>query len=147
MGVLGGVGGVARTCRDPGTTLEKQFEIDFVYKKLPTAEEAAKANVDRQAKVIRDAARTIAFDGYLGTVRELKKRPDGDMLLAAALRGFFLWDRMRRIEQEESIDTVGALRDAREEKRERRGRRDGGDRDRGPRRRSGGGGRGGGRRR
>ena len=25
------------------TTLEKQFEIDFVYKKLPTAEEAAKA--------------------------------------------------------------------------------------------------------
>lgn len=132
------------------TTLEKQFEIDFVYKKLPTAEEAAKANVDRQAKVIRDAARTIAFDGYLGTVRELKKRPDGDMLLAAALRGFFLWDRMRRIEQEESIDTVGALRDAREEKRERRGRRDGGgDRDRGPRRRrsGGGGGGGGGRRR
>ncbi|MEC7946286.1 MAG: DEAD/DEAH box helicase, partial [Myxococcota bacterium] len=67
------------------TTLEKQFEIDFVYKTLPTPEEAAKANVDRQAKVIREAARTIAFDGYLGTVRELKKRKDGDMLLAAAL--------------------------------------------------------------
>lgn len=125
------------------TTLEKQFEIDFVYKDLPTPEEAAKANVDRQAKVIREAARTIAFDGYLGTVRELKKRKDGDMLLAAALRGFFLWDRMRRIEQEDSIDTVGALRDAREEKRERRRDRDGDrggrdrDRDRGgkPRRR------------
>jgi len=120
------------------TTLEKQFEIGFVYKSLPTPEEAAKANVDRQARVIREAARTIAFDGYLGTVRELKNRPDGDMLLAAALRGFFLWDRMRRVEQEETIDTVGALREAREEKRERRRDRDddrGGDRGGKPRRR------------
>jgi ATP-dependent RNA helicase DeaD len=125
------------------TTLEKQFEIAFEYKALPTEADAAKARVDRQAKIIRDAARTIAFDGYLGTVRELKKRPDGDVLLATALRGFFLWDRVRRIEAAGGVDTIGALQSAREEKREER--RDGGGRGRGGPRRDGGGRDGGGR--
>ena len=39
---------------------------------------------------------TMAFEGYLGTVRAIKERPDGDVLLAAAMRAFFLWDRMRK---------------------------------------------------
>ena len=80
---------------------------------------------------------TMAFEGYIGTVRELKKREDGDLLLAAALRAFFLWDRMRRAnEGEESTDSIEALQQARSEKGRRpsRGRgRDGGGRDGGGR--------------
>ena len=129
---------------DLGTrdTLEKQYEIGFEFKKLPTADEAAKARVERQAKAIKDAMRTMAFEGYIGTVRELKKRPDGDMVLAAALRAFFLWDRMRKAAEGGTADSVGALGEAREERRRERSERGGGkgrrrrdgDRDRGRRR-------------
>ncbi|MBO85942.1 MAG: DEAD/DEAH box helicase [Deltaproteobacteria bacterium] len=108
-------------------TLTKRFEINFEERPLPTAEEAAAARVERQAKVIREATKTMAFEGYLGTVRALKNRPDGDVLLAAALRGFFMWERQRRVATS-SADSVGALQEAREEKQARRGDRRGGDR-------------------
>ncbi len=130
--------------------LETQYTIDFEERPLPTAQEAAQARVERQAKAIRDAMGTMAFEGYIQTVKEIKKRPDGDFLFAAALRGFFLWDRMRKAEADETADSVGALREAREERRSSRGERRGGrDGDRrggrgGDRRREGGGGRDGG---
>jgi len=111
-------------------TLERQYEIDFEVRPLPTAQEAAAARVDRQAKAIKKAMGTMAFEGYLGTVREIKKREDGDMLFAAALRAFFLWDRMRRSQAEEGADSIEALQQARDEKSSGRRRRDG-DRDRG----------------
>jgi ATP-dependent RNA helicase DeaD len=121
-------------------TLTQRFEIDFEERPLPTADEAAAARVERQAKVIKEATKTIAFEGFLGTVRALKARPDGDILLAAALRGFFMWERQRRVAAG-SADSVGALQEAREEKQARRGDRRGGDRRGGDRRgRSGGGG-------
>jgi ATP-dependent RNA helicase DeaD len=135
-------GGADLSTRD---VLEKQYEIAFVQRALPTAEEAAKARVDRQAKVIQDAMRTMAFEGYIGTVRELKKRPDGEFILAAALRGFFMWNRMRKAAAGETADSIGALSEARDEKREQRRERGGGRSGGGGRRRSGGGGGGGGR--
>jgi ATP-dependent RNA helicase DeaD len=106
-------------------TLTQRFEIQFEDRPMPTAEEAAAARVERQAKVIRDATKTMAFEGYLGTVRALKARPDGDVLLAAALRGFFMWERQRRVAQS-GADSVAALQEARDEKKSRR--RDRGDR-------------------
>ena len=131
------------------TTLIQRFEIEFEERPMPTAEEAAQASLERQIKVIREATKTMAFEGYLGTVRALKKRPDGDVLLAAAMRGFFIWERQRRVAQA-GADSVGALQEARDEKRARRNSRDG-DRDRDRDRRGGGGrsggGGGGGRRR
>jgi ATP-dependent RNA helicase DeaD len=113
-------------------TLERQYEIAFEKREMPTPEEATAARVDRQAKAIRKAMGTMAFEGYIGTVRAIKKRPDGDLLLAAALRAFFLWDRMRKAEDGTSGDSVEALQKAREEKRNSKG---GGDRDRRRRRR------------
>jgi ATP-dependent RNA helicase DeaD len=111
-------------------TLEKQYEINFTVRPLPTAEEAAAARVDRQVKAIRSAMGTMAFEGYLGTVRAIKQREDGDILLAAAMRAFFLWDRMRRAERDGTADSVGAIREARSERSGRggggRGGRDGG---------------------
>ena len=105
-------------------TLENQFQIGFVVKVMPTAEEAGRARVDRQAALIREASKTMAFEGYLGTVRALKERPDGDILLAAAMRAFFLWDRARKVASEDSVDTVGALQEARDEKSATRRERD-----------------------
>jgi ATP-dependent RNA helicase DeaD len=127
-------------------TLERQYEIAFEMRPLPTAEDAARARVDRQAAAIRAAMGTMAFEGYISTVKVIKERADGDYLLAACLRAFFLWDRMRKVENDESAGSVDALHEARDEQSARRreeggsgrpgGRRDDrGDRgDRGPRR-------------
>ena len=71
-------------------TLAGQYEIDFEVRPLPTAEEAAAARVERQVRSIKEAMGTMAFEGYLGTVRAIKERPDGDILLAAAMRAFFM---------------------------------------------------------
>ena len=145
------VGGAELNTRN---TLERQYEIPFEVRPLPSPEEAAAARVERQVRAIKEAMGTIAFEGYLGTVRAIKEREDGDILLAAAMRAFFLWDRMRKAERDGGPDSVQALQEARSEKSESRGggrgrgrggggRRDGGRRDGGRR----DGGRDGGRRR
>ncbi len=120
--------------------LANQYEINFEVRPLPSKEEAALARVERQVRSIKEAMGTMAFEGYLGTVRALKDRPDGDVLLAAALRAFFLWDRMRKAEADGGPDSVGALAEERENRSNRRGgggrgrgRRDGGRRDGGGR--------------
>ena len=107
--------------------LENQHGIAFEVRDLPTSEEAARARVERQALQIRDAMGKMAFEGYLSTVRAIKERPDADLLFAAALRAFFLWDRIRRAEEEGTAGSIEALHDAREERDDRR--RDGGGRD------------------
>ena len=101
--------------------LEKQFQIEFDKREMPTPDEAQALRVERQVAVIKEAMGTTAFEGFLGLVRALKDRPDGDMLLATALKGFFLWDRDRRIQG--GLDTVSAVQEARGEKRERKGGR------------------------
>jgi ATP-dependent RNA helicase DeaD len=126
--------------------LERQFEIKFNCKELPTPEEAAALRVNRQSLRLETAMGTTAFEAYLPLVKALKERENGEFLLATALRIFFQWDREQQLRG--SIDTLGALSEARQEKRD--GRRDGGGgrggRDGGGGRgRSGGRGRGGGR--
>ncbi len=105
--------------------LSGQYEIDFTVRDLPSKEEAAAARVERQVRCIKEAMGTMAFEGYLGTVRAIKERPDGDILLASAMRAFFLWDRIRKAEASGGPDSVGALAEEREQRR-RDGRRDGG---------------------
>ncbi len=97
-------------------TLERQYQIAFEVRPLPSVEEAAKARVERMSKVIQAAMGTMAFEGYIPLVRAMRERPDGDFLLAASLRAFFLWDRTRRVAEEGSPDSVGALQEAREQK-------------------------------
>ncbi|MCB9745561.1 MAG: DEAD/DEAH box helicase, partial [Alphaproteobacteria bacterium] len=117
--------------------LERQFEVQFVPKELPSEEEAAALRVERQVKEIKSAMGSTAFEGYIPLARALKDRPDGDFLLATALRTFF--DNLREERNAESdLDTVAAVSEARAEKREerssggggrRRKRRDGDSRD------------------
>ncbi|MCB9671939.1 MAG: DEAD/DEAH box helicase [Alphaproteobacteria bacterium] len=111
-------------------------KIKFTTKELPDAETASRTRVERQAEQIRNAMGTMVFESYLPTVRALKERPDGDALLAAALRIFFQWNRQRRI-AEGDLDTIEDLqreRNARLERKESRGRKGRGERsDRGDR--------------
>jgi hypothetical protein len=85
----------------------------------------------------------MAFEGYVPAVRVIRERPDAEFLFAAALRAFFLWDRMRRA-QDEATAGAGSI-EALEEARGERGGRRGGRRDEAPR--EGGGGQGARRRR
>jgi ATP-dependent RNA helicase DeaD len=102
--------------------LEGLHQIDFTVKEFPDSETCVRMRVDRQAQQIRNALGTMAFEAYLPTVRELIEREDGEPLLAAALRAFFQWDRVRRA-QMSGVDSLGALDEVREEKRERRQKR------------------------
>ncbi len=118
--------------------LEKQFEIKFEERVMPTADEANKLRVDRQVDSIQSAMGTTAFEGFLGLTKALKamESPKGDMLIATALYAFFESKRNKRAE-ETGLDSVGDVKRAREDKREERdegrgrgkGRRDRDDRD------------------
>ena len=102
---------------DLGTrnTLVNVHKIPFDIRELPPAEEAVQRRVDRQAAQIKSAMSTMVFESYLPTVRSLKNRPDGEALLAAALRAFFQWDRERRAEAT-GVDSLGDLRRSRGER-------------------------------
>ncbi len=118
-------------------TLTRQYQIQFVVKPLPSQQEADRLRVERQVKTIQRAMGHMAFEGYLGTVRALRDRPDGEMLLAAAVRAFFLWDRMRKAADDADTEGGESTSEDRGERRERRDgdRRKGGrDRDRRERR-------------
>ena len=70
-------------------TLETKYNMQFTLRTFPDPEVIVAHRVERQAKQIREAMGSIIFESYLPTVRALKERPDGDALLAAALRTFF----------------------------------------------------------
>jgi ATP-dependent RNA helicase DeaD len=107
-------------------TLETQFNIEFIDKEFPDPETIIAHRVERQAKQIKEAMGSIIFESYLPTVRALKERPDGDALLAAALRTFFQWRREQR-NRDLEVNSLDSLREARREKAEgRSGGRSGG---------------------
>ncbi len=119
--------------------LESRHGIRFDVRQLPAQDAAVKLRVERQARQIRDAMSSLVFESYLPTVQALKARPDGDALLAAALRAFFRWDRQRRAAMSE-VDSISDLIQQRNEKIERKERRGGRDeqrRERGGRRERG----------
>jgi len=111
--------------------LERQFDIVFDVKVMPTPEEAGELRLSRQLQAIQKVAGITAFEGFLPLVKALKAREDGDIYLATALRIFFQWQREQRA-KESGIDTMAALSES-------KAQRDGGRR--GGRRRDGGGGR------
>ncbi len=103
--------------------LENKHHLRFTVKELPSAEEAVQYRVERQARQIREAMGSLVFESYLPIVRALKERPDGDALLAAAMRAFFQWDRQRRAEMGE-VDSIGDLIQQRNEKLDRKSKKD-----------------------
>lgn len=102
--------------------LETKHQVKFDVKLLPDADAAVRYRVERQAKQIREAMGSLVFESYLPTVRALKDRPDGEALLAAALRAFFQWDRQRRALMSD-VDSIGDLIQQRNEKLDRKAAR------------------------
>lgn len=86
------------------SALENEYDITFEVRELPPPQEAASNRLDRQARALREAMQTTAFEGYLPLVRALREREGGDLLLAVALRGFFMWDRQRRSRKAEGAN-------------------------------------------
>lgn len=79
------------------TALQRRYGIEFEEKKLPTPEEARQLWTDKHVEILRGALGTLLFDAYLPLAQELKKRDDGDILLAFALKYFFANYRKERL--------------------------------------------------
>lgn len=98
--------------------LENKHGISFEERTLPSPEDAVKLRVHRQADQIKAALGNLVFESYMPTVDALLERPDGKMLLAAALRAFFQWDRARKASVEEASPVAKP-----ERSRDRKGRK------------------------
>ena len=77
-------------------TLEKQFDIEFEERTLPTAEEAARMWTERHVAELREGMGASVFEAFIPLARELKQRTDGDFLIAYALKYFFTHHRKEK---------------------------------------------------
>ena len=125
------------------TALQKKFGIAFEEKKLPTPEDARRLWTDRHVAELKDAMSASIFEAFIPLSQELRNRPDGEYLVAFALKYFFTHHRMERAQDREKaehkreeherrekgeVKREGPRREARGRDRERRGDR--GDRER-----------------
>ncbi|WP_373044569.1 DEAD/DEAH box helicase [Vulgatibacter sp.] len=117
-------------------TLEKQFNIQFEERKLPNAEEARKLWTERHVAELREGMGASVFEAFIPLAQELKKRTDGEFLIAYALKYFFQHHRMEKVKEKLLAEGAEAAREeAPPRRREREERRDRGARgERGPRR-------------
>jgi ATP-dependent RNA helicase DeaD len=83
------------------TVLQKKYEIAFEEKLLPTPEEARKIWTDRHVGELKEAMSASIFEAFIPLAQELKKRPDGEYLLAFALKSFFTKHRIERAQDRE----------------------------------------------
>jgi ATP-dependent RNA helicase DeaD len=127
------------------SALQKKFNIVFEERKLPTPEEAKGRWTERHVAELKEAMSASIFEAYIPLAQQLKGRPDGEYLVAFALKYFFGHHRIEKMtdlqkaehkreehERKESLEKSFA----RDRERDGRGPRDGrrGERDRGPRR-------------
>jgi ATP-dependent RNA helicase DeaD len=78
--------------------LQTKFGIGFEEKRLPTPEEARRVWTDRHIAELRDAMSTTVFEAFIPLSQQLRARPDGDALMAFALKYFFTHHRMERVQ-------------------------------------------------
>jgi ATP-dependent RNA helicase DeaD len=122
--------------------LQKKFGIAFEEKQMPSQEEARRIWTDRHVHELRDGMSASIFEGYIPLAQEMKNRPDGDHLVAFALKYFFTHHRIEKVqdlqkavhkkeEHERKEQKVAPRREARAEPRgeSRAGSRDRGGRD------------------
>ncbi|HWV37500.1 MAG TPA: DEAD/DEAH box helicase [Vulgatibacter sp.] len=85
-------------------TLERQFGIEFEKRTLPTAEEARKLWTERHVAELREGMGSSVFEAFLPLAQELKKRSDGDFLIAYALKYFFTQRRIEKVAAQRKAD-------------------------------------------
>jgi ATP-dependent RNA helicase DeaD len=128
------------------TALQKKYGIQFEEKKLPTPEEARRVWTERHVAELKEAMSASIFEAFIPLSQELRNRPDGEYLMAFALKYFFTHHRIERVQDREKAEhkreehvrkehKVEAKKDKRREGREGRDGHEGRDgRERGPRR-------------
>ena len=80
--------------------LEGKYNIPFEVRELPNPETIERNRAEQIADQIRGIVDSLAFESFLPTAKVLREMPDGDILIAAALRVFFTWERTRHHEQQ-----------------------------------------------
>lgn len=81
--------------------LETTHKIAFEQRELPSAEELLELRVQQYISSIHETMTISAFDSYVPAAKALLQREDKEDLVAALLRGFFIWYRQRSAEQSE----------------------------------------------
>jgi ATP-dependent RNA helicase DeaD len=119
------------------SALQKKFSVVFEERKLPTPEEAKHRWTERHVAELKEGMSASIFEAYIPLAQQLKARPDGEYLVAFALKYFFQHHRIEKMtdvqkaehkrqehERKERVE-ASILRD-----REREPRREHGERDR-----------------
>ena len=81
--------------------LETTHKINFEQRIIPSPEELLDLRVQQYVSAIHETMTMSAFDSYLPTAKALLERDDKEALVAALLRGFFIWHRQRAAELSE----------------------------------------------
>jgi ATP-dependent RNA helicase DeaD len=79
------------------SALEKKYGIQFEVRKLPTPDEARILWTEKHIRELREAMQSgVAFEAFLPLAQDLTARDDGRVLIAYALRYFFIHHRMEK---------------------------------------------------
>ncbi len=78
--------------------LQKKFGVVFEEKQMPTQEEARRIWTDRHVHELREGMLSSIFEGFIPLAQEVKNRPDGDHLVAFALKYFFTHHRIEKVQ-------------------------------------------------
>jgi ATP-dependent RNA helicase DeaD len=86
------------------TALQKKYGIAFEERALPSPEEARRIWTDRHVAELKDAMSASIFEAFIPLSQELRSRPDGEYLVAFALKYFFTHHRMERAHDREKAE-------------------------------------------
>ena len=109
------------------TTLERKFGISFEVKEMPTADQAHRLWVDTHVAELRDSMGSLVYDAYVPMAQELKSREGSEMLIAFALKYFFVHHRQEklaaqrrdddtRLQKSQQDESKGRLKERRQER-------------------------------
>jgi ATP-dependent RNA helicase DeaD len=79
------------------SALQKKYGIDFEKKALPTPEEARRVWTERHVGELKEAMSSSIFEAFIPLSQELRARPDGEYLVAFALKYFFTHHRIEKM--------------------------------------------------
>ncbi|WP_235969628.1 DEAD/DEAH box helicase [Anaeromyxobacter diazotrophicus] len=80
--------------------LQTKYGVTFEEKTLPPAEEARRIWTERRVDELKEAMSSTVFEAFIPLAQRLKARPDGDWLIAFALKYFFSHLRMEKVQEQ-----------------------------------------------
>ncbi|HVP66873.1 MAG TPA: DEAD/DEAH box helicase [Anaeromyxobacteraceae bacterium] len=104
--------------------LQRKFGIVFEEKQMPTPEEARRQWTERHMHELKDGMSASIFEGFIPLAQELRQRPDGDHLVAFALKYFFSHHRIEKAQDIAKAVHKKEEHERREHRAEAKGRRD-----------------------